>query len=456
MKKIASILVALICFSLCTLYTECVTLKITCRSKGKELELCKKDIEKWIKKTGNQHKVEVVTLPHSSNEVFALYQQWFSIKSFDIDILQMDVAWLGVFTDHLADLKRFYQGDEIDKDDYFDIIYRNMSNNNRLIALPWYTDCGIMYYRKDLLAKYAKSVPETWQELYDVALYIQNMERKDAKKKNRFYGFVFQGKAFECLTCNIVEIFDSFGGAIVKDGKISIDSPQCLEAVMFLIKCMKNISSRSVLNYNEEDTRGAFQSGNALFMINWPYAWSLLNNPATDVVGNVGVMSIPPSRNGGKTSGVLGGWFLAVSKYSKHGVYAADLVRFLTSKVRQRLRSKHSYLPTFKSLYMDPYVLDNNPFFSGLYESLQNAVARPSSAFGKNYAKASTEIFNAINTILLDSVESDIVKSDVERQLNRLGRKLDKILQKTLGGNPSKQKSLSWLTRIKKILGFGE
>jgi trehalose/maltose transport system substrate-binding protein len=425
-----------------------------------ELVLLKEAIDQWIEKTGNRHKVEIIFLPHASNECFALYKQWLSAESFDVDILEMDAPWIGIFADYLTDLTEFYkknkvdEENEIDEDDYFEAVRNNMYSNGKMVALPLYTDCGIIFYRTDLLGKYNKPIPVTWQELYQTAEYIQNEERKDPKKKNKFYGFVFQAKAFECLTCNFIEAMDSFGGAVITNGKVTINSDAGVNATLFLIDCLKNISSRGILNYSEEDARGMFQSGNAVFMRNWPYAWSLLNDPSTAVAGKVGVIVIPPSANGGKSSGVLGGWSMTVSKYSKHKKYAADLIKFLTSKSQQRLRAKYSYAPAFKSLFKDSEVLKDNPFFAYLYDSLQNAVARPSLHFGKNYPRASTEIFNAINSVLTDSIEADIAMPGVKKRLDRLNKKLNEILKKNNKSELSSKNNKGFLFGIKKFLGL--
>ncbi|MDR2794174.1 MAG: ABC transporter substrate-binding protein [Holosporaceae bacterium] len=409
-------------------YMEAVTLKITCRSKGKELELLRKAIEEWMVKHDGEHKVEIVTLPHASNECFALYQQWFGAESFDVDILQLDVAWVGIFSDYLLALDEYCAG-QLDMNDYFDIIKENMyGNDGRIIALPLYTDCGMIYYRRDLLEKYAKPVPQTLEEMYDTALYIQNEERKDESKQNKFYGFVLQAKAFEILTCNFAEILDACGGAIVKNDVVEINSARGSYAIEFMIKCQKNIMSRSVLNYSEEDARGVFQSGNAVFMRNWPYAYALMNDPSTAVAGKIGVMTIPPSAVNGKESGVLGGWFMGVSRYSKHKELAADLAMFISGKAQQKIRVEFSYLPTFKSLYSDPDVLKMNPFVANMQKPLLNAVARPSKVFGKNYTKASSEIFNTINTILTESIDNT-EDFNANKHMNRLNEKLSRLLQ---------------------------
>ena len=417
--------------------TGCATLKITCRAKGVELELFQKAVDQWIKQTGNQHKVEIVTLPHSSNECFALYKQWLSAESFDIDILQMDFPWIGAFGDVLADLKDFYKDGEIDEDDIFSTIKENMYFNGKMVALPAYTDCEVMYYRRDLLEKYNRSVPVSWQELYETAKFIQEEERKT---NNRFYGYVFQAKAFEMLTCNFVQLIDTFGGAVIKDGHAVVNSQECVDALVLLISCLKNASTRSVLNYSEEEARGLFQAGNALFMNSWPYAWSLMNAPGTAVSGKIGVMPIPTGNAAkGKSSGVIGGWFFAVSKYSKRAAIAADLVKFLTDKVQHKIRAEFAYAPAYKSLYGDQEILNKNSFFAVLSRSLENAVARPSSTFGKDYPRASHEIFNLVNTALTESLEEVDDQKVAKKYLGRLNRKLNKIIDHQK--RPKKQKS---------------
>ena len=436
-------------FSLVVFDTNCATLRITCRSKGIELELFQEAVDQWIKLTGNKHRVEIVTLPHSSNECFALYKQWLSAKSFDIDVLQMDFPWIGAFGDVLIDLKKFSTAQW--EEDIFATIKNNMYFNGQLVALPAYTDCQIMYYRKDLLKKYNRPVPNSWQELYETAKFIQEQERKI---NNRFCGYIFQAKAFEMLTCNFVQLIDTFGGAVVKDGQVVVDSPECVNALVLLINCLKNASTRSVLNYSEEDARGLFQAGNALFMNSWPYAWSLMNDLGTAVSGKIGIMPIPTGNlQKGKSSGVIGGWFFAVTKYSKNAEIAADLVKFLTSKEQHKIRAKFAYAPAYKSLYEDPEILKHNEFFAVLKDSLENAVARPSSTFGKNYPRASHEIFNTINTALTQSLEEADDEKVAKKYLSRLSRKLNKTIKRTKKKKPSEGIFTKITNMIKSLFG---
>ncbi|MDR1375636.1 MAG: ABC transporter substrate-binding protein [Holosporaceae bacterium] len=445
---------------LCFFDANCATIKIACKAKGREAELIEKATKEWMKSYKGEHSVEIITLPRASNECLALYLQWLSAETFDVDILQVDLAWIGMLADYLHPLDEFLSEEEADVSDYFPVIKKHIYHNGKIVVLPWYADCGVMYYRTDLLQKYGKPVPQSWEELHEIALYIQNEERKDPLKRNKFYGLGFPAKAFEELTCSFLELVDSFGGAIIKDGKVIVNSNECVKAVKFLVHSFGSIINRGAVNHSGEEIRGLFQSGNSVFMRNWPYAWSLMNEQTAEVAGKIGVIPIPPSAKGGKPSGTLGGWSLAVSKYSKHPHISADLAKFMTSKEQQRVRSEFSYLPARASLYRDSKVLENNPFLGYMYKPLRNSVARPSKIFGKNYQRASTEIFNAINTIITESVESEnFQEKDIKKYLDRLARKLNKILEKTSPPPVSKKKvSLpkgeGFLYRIKKFFGL--
>ena len=140
---------------------------------------------------------------------------------------------------------------------------------------PWFADASLLFYRKDLLEKYGEQAPQTWAQLTATAQKIQDAERKAGNDK--FWGYVWQGRAYEGLTCNALEWVASYnGGSIVEpDGKISINNPQAVKALAQAKPWVNTITPPGVLNYTEEESRGVFQAGNALFMRNWPYAWGL-------------------------------------------------------------------------------------------------------------------------------------------------------------------------------------
>jgi trehalose/maltose transport system substrate-binding protein len=392
---------------------------IACGSVGIEFDVCRSGAEAWATKTGNQ--VRVVSTPKDSNEILALYQQLLSARSGDIDVLRIDTIWPGLLALHLLDLTGRVDPQIVEQ--HFGPIIQNDTVHGKLMAMPWFTDAGLLYYRKDLLDKHGRQVPGTWPELTETAKFIQDAERQAGNR--RMWGFVFQGRAYEGLTCNALEWIDSFGGGAIVDasGKVTVNNAKSAQALRLAASWIGTISPRGVLNYAEEEARGAFQSGQAVFMRNWPYAWALANSPDSPVRGKVGVAALPAGGPDGKRTGTLGGWHLAVSRYSGHPREAVDLVLYLTGPEEQKRAALVASLnPTIKRLYDDPDILKANPFFGDLREVFANAVARPSRATGERYNQASSEFWNAVHAILSGQGTVDATLARLQRTLERLSR----------------------------------
>jgi trehalose/maltose transport system substrate-binding protein len=395
------------------------TISISCGSVGIEFQVCKAGADAWAKATGNQ--VQLVSTPNDSNERLALYQQLLAAKSGDIDVFQIDVVWPGILANHLIDLREGIDQQTLDQ--HFDALVENDVVDGRLVAMPWFTDAGLLYYRKDLLEKYSRPVPTTWQEMTETARAIQQGERQAGN--DRMWGYVFQGRAYEGLTANAIEWLDSFGaGTIVDDeGKITIDNPRAVDAIDLAASWINDISPQGVLNYTEEEGRGVFQSGNAAFMRNWPYAWPLMNGQDSPVRDKIGITQLPKGGPDGKFTGALGGWQLAVSKYSAKAEAAADLVRYLTSKEEQKRRAiVGSFNPTIDALYKDQEVLAASPFFGELYDTFVNAVARPSRVTGVRYNQVSAEFWNAVHATLSGQGDAKTNLAQLEQTLDRVSR----------------------------------
>ena len=394
-------------------------ISISCGAVGLELELCQEGTKAWSEASG--HSVEVISTPNSATERLALYQQILAANSADIDVYQIDVIWPGILANHFIDLGQYI--DEETRSQHFPAIVDNNTVDGRFVAMPWFTDAGILYYRSDLLEKYGKQPPATWQELTATAKEIQEAER--AAGNDKMWGFVFQAKAYEGLTCDALEWIDSFGGGgiVAADGKITINNDKAAAALDLAASWIGDIAPEGVLNYAEEEARGVFQSGNAVFMRNWPYAWSLGQAEDSSVKGKIAVSALPKGGEGGKNTGVLGGWQLAVSKYSENPEIAADLVKFLAGYEEQKRRAiKGSYNPTIAALYQDKEVLAATPFFGSLYDTFVSAVARPSKVTGTKYNQVSSEFFNAAHDVLSGKAKGAPRLKALERKLDRLSR----------------------------------
>lgn len=410
---------ALILLLFLTLATPCgaAQLTISCGALGLELQLCQQAVDNWSKATGNQ--VKVISTPNSTTERFSLYQQILASRSPDIDILQIDVIWPGILAPHLVDLSPYIDPSITAR--HFPALIANNTIDGALLAMPLYTSAGVLYYRKDLLDKYGYQPPQTWQQLTVIARTIQAAERKAGNP--RMQGFVFQAKGYEGLTCDALEWIVSFGGGTLvgANGAVTIDNPGAVAALALASSWIGDIAPQGVLNYAEEESRGVFQSGNAVFMRNWPYAWALGNGPDSAIRGKFGVMALPSGNEQGQRSSVLGGWQLAVSRYSRHPKLAAELVRYLTSYDEQKRRAiVGAYNPTITALYQDQQVLDAVPFFGELYSSFEHAVARPSRVTRSKYTRVSAEFYYQVHDILAGRTEPAAGLHALQKKLERL------------------------------------
>lgn len=395
------------------------TLSIACGSVGKEQVLCQELTAEWGKKTGNT--VKVVAMPPSDSDRLALYRQLFAAGSSDIDLFEIDTIWPGILGSNFIDLKPYTNGAE--RDDFPSTI-ANDTQDGRLVAMPLFVDAGLLYYRRDLLDKYHEKVPQTWTDMTAAAKRIQDAER--AAGHTGLWGYVFQGKAYEGLTCNALEWVASHGGGtfVDQDGKITVDNPDAAHALDQAAGWVRTIAPEGVLNYTEEESRGVFQSGNAVFMRNWPYALPLAESADSPVRGKVGVSPLPEGTGpGARHAATLGGWQIAVSKYSHHQKLAAELAVFLTSKPSiKRWAVEGGYTPPIPSLYKDPDVLRANPTFPELLPIFQGAVARPSSVTGTKYDAVSHDVFNAAYQVISGEAKAADALSDLDRQLHRVER----------------------------------
>jgi len=396
-----------------------VEIAITCGAVGKDTETCKAGAQAWEKKTGN--KVKVVSGPTASNEQLALVQQQLGASSSDIDVYNVDVVWPGILGQFFVDLKEYSKGSE---KEHFEAIIANNTVDGKLVAMPWFTDAGLLYYRKDLLEKHKEKVPTTWQELTATAKKIQDAERKAGNKD--MWGYVFQGKAYEGLTCNAVEWIASHGGGTIVDaeGKITIDNPDAAAALDLAASWIGAISPQGVLSYEEEEARGIFQSGNAVFMRNWPYAYKNAQEEKSPIKDKVGLAPLPKGAGANaRSAAALGGWNLAVSKFSKHPKEAAELALYLTGPEEQKRRAiEGGFQPTIMSLYQDKDVLAANPMFTSLADVFKNAVPRPSTATKSKYNRVSTEFWSAVHSVLSKKAKAKESLADLKGKLEQVGR----------------------------------
>ena len=318
-------------------------------------------------------------------------------QSAECDLFLMDVTWVSEFASQnwVMDQTELVSGYE---EGTIPSTLETALYEDKYWAAPFYTNASLIYYMPDKV-----SAPESWQQLYEEA---------GAAPGN---AFVYQAQQYEGLTVNFLELLYSAGGEVLdKDGNVTIDSPEAREVLEFMAQGLEaGAAPRSVLTYDEDATRLAFESGDYGYQRNWPHVYRLLNESA--LAGTFEVAPLPAFGEDGTPSGVLGGWNLAINAFSDNPEAAVALINFATNPDWQkRVAADYSQAPVSEAAYDDPAVQEKMPFAQQLRESVEGAKPRPKSPV---YPQISQAIYENAYAVISGDASADEAVTRMAEQI---------------------------------------
>ncbi|MGD9031724.1 MAG: ABC transporter substrate-binding protein [Desulfobacteraceae bacterium] len=366
-------------------------------------------------------RVKLQVGPHSSTEYHAIVTQRLKNRDINVDVFFMDVIWPPEFANAgwVMDLSSGFTVEEQDK--FLSGPIAANTYRGRVYGVPCFLGAGLFYYRKDLLQKYDLEPPRTWQEMIKQGEFILKRENDPG-----LHVYSAQFKQYEGLVCDMLEFIWSNGGGVVNSetGHPIFDDPPALEAIAFVRdEIIGKAAPKGVINYEEPESLDLFIQGRAIFHRNWPYAWSIANNPhKSKIAGKIGVGSLP-AFHGHVSASTLGGWQLGINRLSRYQEEAWRFIQFMTSHQSQKtLALKASLAPTRRSVYQDSTVLERMPHLKAFLPAFERAKPRPLSPV---YPMISQELQRFFSHSIVDK-ESDLsklAKSSSERieKLFKLG-----------------------------------
>jgi multiple sugar transport system substrate-binding protein len=311
-------------------------------------------------------------LPNASDLAHQFFLTSLEGGASDFDVFVADVVWVPEFAraGWVADLSAHFPPARL-REDFLPGPVESVVLEGRTWAVPWFVDVGLLYYRTDLVPR----APRTYAELASFA-----REAVAKGPPGALVGYVWQGRQYEGLTCNVYEALWGHGGEALAGGRLQLDTPPMREALGHLRGLLASgLSPPSVTSAAEEEARRLFQEGRAVFMRNWPYAWAEAQAAGSPVRGKVGVAPLP-TRDGRPGAGALGGWHLAVNAHvpPERREAAARLVRHLTSLEANRVMAlRYARNPPRRDAYADPALREGAPFIAGLLPAVEAARPRP-------------------------------------------------------------------------------
>ncbi len=360
----------------------------------------------------------------------------FTVESSNLDVITADIPWTAAFAKNrwVTDLTgKFFR--TFKQKDFLESTLNAASYQYKVWGVPWYSDVGMIYYRKDLLEKSGySSPPNTWDELGEMSAKIV----QDEKIEN---GFVFQGAEYEGGVANALEyiwnsggrvltgnisVAATFGQNVIDPNVITINSENAARGLDTARSLVANgISPQSVTEFRELQCSQNFLSGNSVFMRNWPYAYGLIFDPSTSSITKeqVGIWKLPTSEIDGRSYSCQGGWNLMINKYCKEGKIDAawTFIEYLTSPEQQRFMALNGgFFPTRSDLYDDTSIQQKVPPILLGAEAIRNSRIRPVTPF---YHQISPRIAKVFTSTLKGSYNGSEAVTILEKELRTILRK---------------------------------
>jgi multiple sugar transport system substrate-binding protein len=326
-----------------------------------------------------------------------------------LDVLLLDDVWLAEFATRgwLLPLDEYARSQGLKIGGFLPGAVAGTTFDGQLVALPWIVDAGLLYYRQDLLSQLSDTPPATWDDLQRLALDLR-------LQGGLPYGYVWQGAAYESLTCNTLEFMWAYGGEVFDEtGRSSFDSPATRAALLQMSELVATGASPGDLaTYEEGKTLLTFRNGEAALMRNWPYAWDRLEQSESLVSGQVGAAPLPASCLMGQT--------LALSSQSMYPQQAFRLMQFLVGYDQQlQVASRLRRPPALEAVYDDANLLVQQPFFETLHTALATARPRPGTPL---YPQVSEAIYTEVNRLLAGEQTADETAASVQRRIEAILR----------------------------------
>ena len=319
-------------------------------------------------------RVRPVEGPASTDVREDLYVNSLLAGSRDFDLVYADTIWIPKFAaaGWLADLTDRWPAEKWAE--FSEAALEGGTYRGRIYRVPTQLNGGILYFRKDLLDRLGVSPPRTYEELEKISQSADSPQT----------AFVWQGKQYEGLTCNFLEVLRGHGGFWIENGEVGLDRPEAEKALEFLRRSVGTISPAGVTTYAEEESRLLFQSGRALFLRNWPYVSNLL---AREKPGfEVGIAPLPAPT--------FGGAGFAIVQSSPAQEAAWRFLEFVSSpETVQLLYERGGVQPARKAFYETT----KDPRQKDLYDALRLVKPRPALP---QYAQASDILQRQVSAAL--------------------------------------------------------
>jgi trehalose/maltose transport system substrate-binding protein len=311
-----------------------------------------------------------------------------------------------------------------EKAKFYTALFDSSTYNDKIYGIPFFNDCGLLYYREDLLeASGFSAPPETWDQLQEMALKVKT----DKKIK---YGHIWMGANYEGGSQLGYEFILTSGGHVIapkneraRGVQIDLKTPEALRGLRIARALVTSgASPAAVSEFKEDQVRDAFLQGQTVFARSWSYLLGQVNVPDNKPVitkAQVGVAEVPVADKSIDRINDGGGWYVMINANSKNQGDAWKTASYLTGFDAGKVLSSPPLLnlPVRPDVTDDPDVVKANPVVALAKAALTHTVTPPVNA---HYTDMSTKMAEFFNKSLTGTITP-------ERALETLQTELQKI-----------------------------
>jgi len=233
-----------------------------------------------------------------------------------------------------------------------------------MYGVPFGSETSILAYRKDLFEKYGLTVPDTYDELVDIATFFY-------EEVDGMVGLTIRGESGHQCGHSYLNFAGPFGAKVFDENwEPAFQKEESLEVLRYMKK-FTDTGPPGIPSFTYGAMVNAFTQGKAALYLDSTAIPGISRDPAqSKIVGKVGFAIHPRHKT---RSGETGGWGFGIPKNSQNKEAAWLFIQWLTNKENAKRLCLLGAAPWRMSTVMDPELQKKFPDYKVLVEAFKYA-----------------------------------------------------------------------------------
>ena len=326
-------------------------------------------------------RIEFTVLPDDA--LIARLKSELSAQSTGIDMMQFTATWVSWMAPHVDDHARMI-AEASNKyaagfawDDVPQSVRTIGTWDNKLCGLPYRVTMGVLHYQPEVLQQAGiDHPPGTWDELLAAA---QAVTKAGAGKR---YGLGFTMREGPAISDSWINFLRSNGGDLfdLKTHEILINKPPAVEALRYYSDLLNkyHVVPPDAVTWEWDEIIANGQNDRYGMTLAFAASGTMLNDPKISRTGGKWAWSVVPGAHSiDQSRTFLGGWSLAVPRYSQNRDWAFAFLQMAAGKEWALRSLAQGNCPAHLSALNDPEIARQFGWAAAGAKALQTATVDP-------------------------------------------------------------------------------